>query len=483
MQINKELAKGTFWTAVGSYSHYIFAFIVSAILARLLVPADFGVVSMVLVYTGFVDLLAEFGISATVVQKRYLDRKGLSTVFWFALLIGLLLTGVSILIAPVIEAFFDFDELRVVVQVMSIKLLLVSLGTVPQGLLQKRLAFKKIAVIEILTTILSGLIGIVLAFLGWGYWALVLQGISLRAFRVLGYFMSTKWLPLFTLERESLKDVIGFSGNLLGFRVINYWARNADNLLIGRFLGSVQLGFYNQAYTLMMYPIRMLTSIVNPAIQPVFATAQDEPQKIAPTYLLLLEMIALITFPLGVFLHLFAGPVIRVLWGNQWDASIPIFEVLAFLTMIQPVISTSGSVFVARNKAKLLFRLGAVTSLIIIAGIASGLSFGLVGVAAGYAIAYGALAFPLTFYFLAQTIDVKLTQMLVIFIKPALIALAITPILFWFRGLNLPWLDISLLGCAAMISLIIWLGASYGLYRKQYRSILNILRMRFHAKA
>jgi teichuronic acid exporter len=483
MQINKELAKGTFWTAVGSYSHYIFAFIVSAILARLLVPADFGVVSMVLVYTGFVDLLAEFGISATVVQKRYLDRKGLSTVFWFALLIGLLLTGVSILIAPVIEAFFDFDGLRVVVQVMSIKLLLVSLGTVPQGLLQKRLAFKKIAVIEILTTILSGLIGIVLAFLGWGYWALVLQGISLRAFRVLGYFMSTKWLPLFTLERESLKDVIGFSGNLLGFRVINYWARNADNLLIGRFLGSVQLGFYNQAYTLMMYPIRMLTSIVNPAIQPVFATAQDEPQKIAPTYLLLLEMIALITFPLGVFLHLFAGPVIRVLWGNQWDASIPIFEVLAFLTMIQPVISTSGSVFVARNKAKLLFRLGAVTSLIIIGGIASGLSFGLVGVAAGYAIAYGALAFPLTFYFLAQTIDVKLTQMLAIFIKPALIALAITPILFWFRGLNLPWLDISLLGCAAMISLIIWLGASYGLYRKQYRSILNILRMRFHAKA
>jgi teichuronic acid exporter len=483
MQINKELAKGTFWTAVGSYSHYIFAFIVSAILARLLVPADFGVVSMVLVYTGFVDLLAEFGISATVVQKRYLDRKGLSTVFWFALLIGLLLTGVSILIAPVIEAFFDFDGLRVVVQVMSIKLLLVSLGTVPQGLLQKRLAFKKIAVIEILTTILSGLIGIVLAFLGWGYWALVLQGISLRAFRVLGYFMSTKWLPLFTLERESLKDVIGFSGNLLGFRVINYWARNADNLLIGRFLGSVQLGFYNQAYTLMMYPIRMLTSIVNPAIQPVFATAQDEPQKIAPTYLLLLEMIALITFPLGVFLHLFAGPVIRVLWGNQWDASIPIFEVLAFLTMIQPVISTSGSVFVARNKAKLLFRLGALTSLIIIAGIASGLSFGLVGVAAGYAIAYGALAFPLTFYFLAQTIDVKLTQMLAIFIKPALIALTITPILFWFRGLNLPWVDISIVGSAAMISLIIWLGASYGLYRKHYRSILNILRMRFHAKA
>lgn len=482
MHIRKELAKGTFWTAVGSYSHYLFAFIVSAILSRLLTPDDFGIVSMVLVYTGFVDLLAEFGISATVVQKRYLDRKGLSTVFWFAFLIGLSLTAISVLIAPVIESFFNFDGLKIVVQVMSVKLFLVSLGTVPQGLMQKRLAFKKLAFVEIITTVLSGIIGIVLALLNWGFWALVVQGISLRVFRVLGYFITTRWLPLFTLEKETLQDVISFSGNLLGFRVINYWSRNFDNLLIGRFFGSVQLGFYNQAYTLMMYPIRLLTSVINPSLQPVFATAQDDPRKIAPTYLLLLEMISLITFPLGIFLHLFAGPVIRVLWGGQWEGSIPVFEILAFLTMVQPVTSTSGSVFIARNKTKLLFRLGTITSIILIGGIASGLPFGLVGVASGYALSYLLLAFPLTIIFLAKTIDVKFIQMLSVFLKPILISLIMVPILIGFRSIKLPWIDLAILGSAAGIFVIIWLGTSFGLYRKQYKSIIDLLRIRIHAK-
>ncbi|HET59688.1 MAG TPA: hypothetical protein ENN32_04905, partial [Chloroflexi bacterium] len=200
MSIRRELVKGTVWTAVGRYSHYLFQIVVSAILARLLEPSDFGVVSMVLVYTGFVDLLAEFGISATVVQKRYLDRTGLSTVFWLAGFIAVLLTGISILLSPAIEAFFSFDGLRLVVQVMSLNLLLVGLGTVPQGLMQQRLAFKQLAILEIITTILGGMIGILLAFQGWGYWALIIQAISIRLSRGIGLFLYTRWLPLLTIK-------------------------------------------------------------------------------------------------------------------------------------------------------------------------------------------------------------------------------------------------------------------------------------------
>lgn len=483
MHIRKELAKGTFWTAVGSYSRYLFSFIVSAILARLLTANDFGVVSMVMVYTGFVDLLAEFGISATVVQKRYLDRNGLSTVFWLAALIGVTLTGISVLLAPVIESFFDFDGLSVVVQVMSINLLLVSLATVPQGLLQQKLAFKKLALLEIISTILSGIIGITLALQGFGYWALVIQGISTKAINLLGYFIFTRWLPLLKIQVETIRDIVGFSSNLLGFRMINYWSRNADNLLIGRTLGSAQLGFYNQAYTLMMYPVRMLSSVINPSIQPVFATAQDEPEKIAPTYLLLLEMLALITFPMGIFLHIFAGPVIRVLWGSRWEASIPVFEVLAFLTMVQPLLATSGSVFIARNKARLLFQLGTGTSIIIIAGIAIGAQFGILGVATGYAIAYLVFATPLTLFFMAKSIEVKISGMLAIFIKPTIITVILAPALLIFRSLDLPWTSLGLVAGAAGIFLVIWAGVGFGLYRHQFTTILDVLRARFNAKA
>ncbi len=482
MQIRKELAKGTFWTAVGSYSRYLFSFIVSAILARLLTASDFGVIGMVLVYTGFVDLLAEFGISATVVQKRYLDRRGLSTVFWLAAAIGLTLTGISILLAPVIESFFDFEGLRVIVQVMSVNLLLVSLATVPQGLLQQKLAFKQLAALEVISALLSGIIGIALAFLGWGYWALVVQGISGKAIHLLGYFVFTRWRPLLTLQVEVIRDILSFSGNLLGYRIIYYWSRNADNLIIGRTLGSTLLGFYNQAYTVMMYPIRLLSFVINPSIQPVFAASQDEPEKIAPTYLQLLELLALITFPAGIFLHIFAGPVIRVLWGGQWETSIPVFEVLALLTMVQPLLVTSSSVFIARNKDRLLFRLGTCTSLIIIAGIALGAQYGIVGVATGYAIAYWLFATPLTLYYLAKVIEIRPNRMLAVFYKPAIITIILAPALFAFRSFNFAWTSLGILVGAGALFAVIWASAGFALYRNKFKTLLELLRQRIIPK-
>jgi PST family polysaccharide transporter len=214
----------------------------------------------------------------------------------------------------------------------------------------------------------------------------------------------------------------------------------------------------------------------------VFSTAQDEPEKIAPTYLLVLELIALITFPVGIFLHLFAGPVIRVLWGAQWEASIPVFEVLAFLAMVQPLIVTTSSVFIARNKTRLLLGLTTVTSLIIITGIAIGSEYGIVGVATGYAIAYLLLATPLTLYFLARTIEIKLIQILKIFYKPTIITVALVPALVVFRSFNLPWSNLGILAGAGVLFLIIWAAMAFSLYRDQFKTILKVVWMRFNAR-
>jgi O-antigen/teichoic acid export membrane protein len=477
LNIGHELVKGTVWTAIGRYIHFFFQIGITAVLARLLEPADFGVVGMVVVYTGFVDLLAEFGLSATIVQKRYLDREGLSTVFWLSTLIGLILMGVTLLLSPLIEAFFDFEGLRIVIQVMSITLLLSAMSVVLHGKLQQRLAFKELAITEIFTSALAGCVGIVLAFQGWGYWALVLQGISFKLFRLVWLYFYERWLPLFTIKPSVMRDVFSFSGNVLGFRSINYWARNADNLLVGRFLGAAQLGFYNQAYKLMMYPIQLITNIITPSLQPVFATVQDEPRKMTPAYLKILELVALITFPTGLFLSLFAGPIIRLLWGDQWIESIPVFEVLAILTMFQPVVSTSGSVFLARNRANLLFKLGIVNSLIMIAGISIGLAFGIVGVAYGYAIAYLSLVFPITIYFLARTLDEKPYKLFFVFLKPLFITLLLAPVLFFVRSIQFPWGDIGMLGSAAMGTLIFGLAGSLLFYRDYLWLATNKLRL------
>lgn len=474
MNIKRELFNGIRWTAIGKYGHYLFSLLTSAILARLLTPADFGIVSMVLVYTGFVDMFAEFGLSVTVIQKKHFDRKDLSTVFWLAAAIGSFLMGISIMFAPLIEMFFNFDGLRIVVQVMSIKILLVSLDTVPRGLLRRELAFKQLSIIEIVVNVVSGVLGVLLAFLGWGYWALVAQNVTNKLFQLMGMFFVTRFIPQLTINKGVIKDLLGFSGNVLGSNAINYWARNVDSLLIGRFLGSISLGFYNQAFKLTKYPADLLGRLITPSIQPVFASLQDEPDKIATFYLKIIELLALITFPLGVFSLLFAGPIIRILWGSQWEASIPIFEVLAVLAMLEPVVATAGPIFLARNRPDTLFKVVFAKSIFIIFGVIIGLNFNLIGVAVGYASAYTVLVFPLMMLFLAKTLEIHLKKVLIVFLKPGLVAVLMALILLAVKQLQLFSGDLGILFIAGLAALGVWLPALLLLYRTELE-IIKIL--------
>lgn len=304
MNIKKALISGTFWTAIGRYSQIVIQIIVTAILARLLEPEAFGVLSMVVIYTGFVTLLSQSGITPTVVQKQSLNDDDLSTVFWVATILSAILTLLTVFIAPVIESFFSYNGLAHVVQVMSITLMFVGMAAVPDGRLKRKLRFREIAAVDIASAFFSGLFAIFLAFQGVGYWALVIQNVSMQGIRLISLFILNKWIPKFRFQFWVLREIFSYSGFTLGFTSINYWARNADNLLIGKVLGADPLGYYNQAYKLMMLPIRLVTSVVTPALHPVFASIQNDKERMGRGYFQVLEIIALISLPLGVFFSL-----------------------------------------------------------------------------------------------------------------------------------------------------------------------------------
>lgn len=430
MSILRNLLGGTFWTGVGRYLHYAAQIAVTAVLARLLDPSDFGILSMVVVYTGFVTVLAEAGLGWAVVQKRDLDDAALSTVFWFAVLVSAALVGFSLAVAPLIERFYEFDGLAVVVRVLSINLLLVGLCSVPEGRLRKQLKFKPLAAIDILSALLSGAAAILLALRGIGYWALVGQQIGYLALRFGLLLLFGRWAPRLRLRWRVVRKVVGFSGYMAGFSAINYWARNADNLMVGKFLGAVQLGFYNQAYKLMMVPLQLISGVVNPALFPVFSAVQDDKPQMAAAYLKLLRLIALLSFSVGVYFYLTAEEIIVALWGDKWQAAIPVFEVLALLSAIQPLASTTGGVFAATGQARRLFWLGVVNSAIMISGMVAGLPYGIVGVAAGYALAYTALSFPLTMWLALRTIDARPIGFLAALGVPGLAAAVLFGVLF-----------------------------------------------------
>ena len=195
MNVKKSLISGTFWTGIGRYSQIAIQLGVTAILARLLDPADFGVLSMVVIYTGFVTLLSQSGITPAVVQKQNLDDRDLSTVFWIATAISGALTSVTVIIAPLIESFFNYHGLAHVVQIMSITLLFVGMGAVPHGRLRRKLRFRAIAAIEIISAGLSGIVAVFLALGEAGYWALVVQNVSMQGTRLVLMLIFNKWLP------------------------------------------------------------------------------------------------------------------------------------------------------------------------------------------------------------------------------------------------------------------------------------------------
>ncbi|WP_069133160.1 lipopolysaccharide biosynthesis protein [Rhodohalobacter halophilus] len=406
MSLRRSFISGVFWEGIKKYSSYGLTLIVTAVLARLLTPEDFGIIAMVLVYNGFVQVFTESGINSAVVQKRELNRKDLSTVFWFSFIVGAGLALLTILIAPYIETFFEAKGLGLVLMIMSADLFFVAIKAVPFGLLRRELKFNVLALIEIGALLISSGIAIYMAYDGWGYWALVGKILIANILAVIPMYFYSSFLPKIQFSIPILKKVLSFSLYVTGFRSINYWARNADNLLIGKFLGSDALGFYSQAYKLLMLPISMLTGILNPVMHPIFSGIKDDKKRTGDNYLKILQLIATISFPLGVFLFFSAYEIIAILWGEQWMNSVPVFKILAILTLFQPLISTTGGMLMATDSEKLLFKLGIANTIVMVGGMVLGLPYGIEGVAIGYTISYILFVMPITFHFLFKQLEI-----------------------------------------------------------------------------
>ncbi len=416
---------GVSWTAVGSYGRVAVQLGVNVILARKLRPAEFGVVAMVTVYTGFVALISEAGLSAAVIQKRDFRQEDLSSFFWFSLVLGAALAGLSWAVAPLLERFYGYRGLTQVVRLMSGLFLFVGANAVPMGLLKKAVRFRALALAGLLATTVAGGLAIWAAFAGWGYWALVVNALGASGLGVLFNFALARWRPWFRFRLTSIRRALSYSLGVLGFNAVNYWARTADRLIIGKALGAAPLGYYSQGYKLLLLPLSTISGIVTPTVHPILARIQDDPERMGRTYLRLIGVISAVSFPLGAFLAVFAEPVVLTLWGPQWGPSVPVVRALAILVMLQPPATVSGPVLLARNRSDLYFALSLGATVVMLAGMLIGLRWGFVGVAVGYASAWTLGAVPMIFAALKRAIPLQVSAVSSAVSRPLLASLAV----------------------------------------------------------
>lgn len=373
--IKKQMTVGIFFTAIAKYSNIFISLIVTAILARILTPEEFGIVAIATVIIVFFNMLTEIGIGPAIIQNKELNNEDLSNIFSFTIWFGLILTIIFVLLANPIAIYYKTPILENISYYLSIAIFFNSVQIVPNALIYKEKNFKFIALRSFLIQVLAGIIAIISVFLGFGIYALLINPIlsSILLFIISYIKKPIKFKLLFKFK--ALNKILAFSLYQFLFNLINYFSRNLDKLIIGKYLNNTMLGYYEKSYRLMMLPLQTITHVVSPVMHPVFSDMQNDYKKLSDSYLKIVKLLAYIGFPLSVLLFFTSRELVLLIFGMQWEKSIPSFEILSFSVGFQIILSTSGSIFQAANSTKIMFLSGVLSTILTIIAILIGVFY------------------------------------------------------------------------------------------------------------
>jgi PST family polysaccharide transporter len=376
LDLRDKTINGLHWSIIAQFGKSSLRFVISVILARLLAPVDFGLVGMIFVITGFAGLFSELGFEAALIQRRQIEEHHLSTIFWLNIFTGLALSCTILAIAPLVAAFYNEPRLKILTMILAANFFMVSLRMVHNAILKRSMDFRKLALIEIIATIIAGGFAISLALLGFGVWSLVWQVLISTGVSVILVWQISEWKPRFSFSVSALKELISFSGNLFGFNIFNYWVRNTDDLLIGKFIGSASLGIYSRAYSILLMPISQISAAIGRVMFPALSRIQEDKIRVKQIYLRCLAMIALVTFPMMLGLLVVADSFVLVLFGPKWVDVIPILKVLCLLGMVESLVTTLGWIYTSQGRTDLFFRWSILAGALLILSIVIGIWIG-----------------------------------------------------------------------------------------------------------
>lgn len=376
--VKKNLISGVAYTAVAKYSGVLISLVVTAILARLIAPEEFGIVAIATVIIAFFAIFCDLGLAPAIIQKQDLDSKDLSNIFSFTIWMGLFLTLCFFISASLIADYYDKEILRPLCRILSVNLLFASLNIVPNALLFKNKQFKFIAYRTLIVQVIAGVFAIAAAYLlptEYKIYALLFNPIiSSIVLFILSYLKYPQKFR-FTLGIPSLKKIFSFSAYQFMFNVINYFSRNLDKLMVGKYLGMNPLGYYEKSYRLMMLPLQNITAVISPVMHPIFAEFQNNLKQLSDSYVKVVKFLALIGFPLSILLFFTSKELVLMIFGGQWLPSVEAFQILSISVGIQIILSTSGSIFQAANNTKVMFLSGVLSTILTIAGICIGIFY------------------------------------------------------------------------------------------------------------
>jgi O-antigen/teichoic acid export membrane protein len=362
--LKKKTAKGMFWSAVERFSTQGIQFLFGIVLARLLTPADYGVIAMLTIFLAICQTFIDSGFANAIIRKIDRTEKDMATMFFFNIGMSLVCYAILFFTAPFIASFYNMPELTLVLRVLALRLIVQSFSTVQVTNLTIKIDFKKQAKISLASAIISGIVGIGFAYNGYGVWSLVIQALFCSTFNAFLYWLTVRWHPQCFFDKESFKNLFSYGSKLLISGLLDTVYNNLYPLVIGKFYTPAQLGAFAKADHFSQFPSQNIMRILHRVSFPVLSALQNDPQRMRNSFLKFINYSALIIFPLMLGLLALSKPMTLLLLTERWKEMIPLLQILCIAMMWYPVHAINLNILQVLGRSDLFLKLEVIKKVI-----------------------------------------------------------------------------------------------------------------------
>ena len=429
----KQKAKtAVLWSGADILLRQGLQFGISIALARMLSPEEFGTIALLYLFTGIASAFVDSGFSAALVQRQDVTHTDESTVFWFNLAMALIVAMALAASAPAIAAFFNREILVPLTQVLALNIFISALGSVHGTLLNKQLEFKIQMKIGAASTVISGCVAMAMAWNGYGIWALAVQTVAASLVTTVLFWTMSIWRPQWVFSFDSVKRLFGFGGYMLASSLLDIVYNRVYTLLIGKFYGVQELGFYNRADSTKQLPVGVLSGILGRVAFPIFSAAAHDTIQLRRGVRLALRSMMLLNVPMMIGLIAVAEPLILVLFGAKWLPAVPIMQVLCIGGVFWPLHVINLNVLMAQGHSHLFFRLEVIKKIIGSLFLIGGTFYGVMGIAWSQ-VAFGFVAFIINAHYSRKHINYGALDQLLDFLPAFGLSLIMAAIAYWIK--------------------------------------------------
>ncbi|MDT0645907.1 lipopolysaccharide biosynthesis protein [Zunongwangia sp. F260] len=378
MSLQKKALSGVSWTFLEQFGSKAINFIVQIVLARLIAPEEFGLLGMILIFNAIGNSLSDTGMSQSLIRSDKPDEEDFSTVFSINFTISFLLYWIFFIIAPYISEFYEQPRLTDLIRVYSIVIIISSLFIIQKTRLTYELNFKYQMKAQLPALFLSGLTGILLAYLDYGVWALVYMQIVNGLFLTITYFLQTRWIPNVKINRSKLKEHFLFGYKLTLAGIMSRIVKNIFPMVIGKYYSAAMVGYYTRAFTMKELPVVTISNTLDKVVYPLLAKIKNDDRQLKAAYQKIQILSLFVLSTIMLLLILIAHPLFGFLLGEKWLPAVPFFQLLCITGIFYPINKYNSNILKVKGRTDLYLKMAIIVNITMVLGIIVTVEYGII---------------------------------------------------------------------------------------------------------